>query len=1035
LINNFIDVFENNLGHLASKFSEGTQDYIKATAEEEEKNKDTINVKIEAPVLVVPEKDMMWVADLGTFEIRKDPHGNESVKSLTFFEGKQTKMYFTEKRVLINNLNKMDQNPQQISELMSGMNLIVSDLGFVVEMGKTNVKILEGPRAGDRKVASVSLNCKPFKVNLVDHSIKSFCSLMMGLMSVSSRTDNKIMKLKQKGNGVTENIEYHMGYDIWEKCEVYLDNYNIVILNSKGKLLMSYYLNELTDIKKEDQEQYKKLILNFRHKKIELRSLDRKVVTELQFKVGSIESVIKDGSSQETQAAPTNFSNDMVLKMKFRAIDLSVTGYHEDGIAFFIRIGNAAYQNQSLEGVEEGLFTIQKLSISDMTEGSNIISLKEEERSFSYGYRFQEGSLDSEVAMKHIETSYKEQYIRSLLRLVEFLMDNLLNSQESDSAAQAEKKEEEVSLWPATTTTYSRKSELRLTIDQLKSSVYYKKDIKCVDLVTRDIAVGLIVQGSRMELTGRINDAGLYDLHKYPFREEQFRDALAARIPMLQMKKGGSVTFSVILTDTETTADVICKNIVVDWVQQRFMRLIDFIMFQVLEVFYPSLYSFSRYYSKDNVIRFALALLNDPAFVKQHIQLENVEFNLCSTTNMDHKIGFTVEKTSIENNRVIMNKVINLDAIKYFPFGGLESDVWTIKLENVKIEIIDEGLLDEMNIGILEPRARHSEYFDLVVEVDFLAKLFELSFLYDIVDDFENFDDSIKDQFNKKLLHDYSKTPKVKPSMEDIKKQAAFFISQENKEKLYINGRYNIKIKSSQVDINFTNRFLNKLYAITSNNIAFDDGKDSLFRNTYIQSTAGIQMYLIAELGQLKVRVKDFKNPDFELFHLELNEQHFEVNKRSNYINEISFTTKSVCGKFNSELGIPEQYIEFFSNYSDALSTKAEKIAKDFLRIGLGIEGVTSAAFSNRSQVQGTILMTPDYKKDIQVTISNPRLIVFTFITRLFPELMTLEPLVEHKGYEDPNFSQINIMVQMEKAEICLASNREGCIVLYGSVC
>lgn len=124
------------------------------------------------------------------------------------------------------------------------------------------------------------------------------------------------------------------------------------------------------------------------------------------------------------------------------------------------------------------------------------------------------------------------------------------------------------------------------------------------------------------------------------------------------------------LDETSTTADVVCKNIVVDWVQQRFMRLIDFIMYQVLEVFYPSLYSFSKYYSRENVIRFALAYLNDPAFVKQNIKLENSEFNLCSTTNMDQKIGFLVERTLIHNDRLIMKKVINEDEVNYFPFGG-----------------------------------------------------------------------------------------------------------------------------------------------------------------------------------------------------------------------------------------------------------------------------------------------------------------------------------------------------------------------------
>lgn len=1035
MINNFIDVFENNLDQLANRFSSGTQDYIKASAEEEDRNKDIINVKIEAPVLVIPDKEKTWVADLGTFEIRKDPHGGEATKALTFLEGKQTKMYFTDRATDIKNLNRMDQTPEMVTELMPRMNLIVSDLGFVVELGKTFVKIANGPRPGDRKVASVNLKCRPFKVNLVEHSIQSFCNMTMALMNVSSRADNKIKKLREKGNGITENIEYHMGYNIWEKSEVYIDNFSVVVINSKGKLLMSQYVSELNDMRKDEGDTLKKLTLNFKHKKIELRSTDRTRLAELQFKVSSIQSLIRERSGEEIDqaAGPTSYSNDLLMSMRFKAIDLSVTGYHTEGIDFFFRLGSAVYNSKNIDGIEEGHFSIKKLSISDSKEGSNIISLREEDKSLSYSYNFQEGSLDSEVKIKYVEACYKEQYIRSLLRLVEFLIENLSNpetiaTQEDKDA----KKVEEVSLWPATTTTYSRRSELKLCIEHCKTSVYYKKELKCIDFVTKQISVGLVTEGSTMALSARINDLGVYDLHKYPFKKEDFRAALAARIPLLQIKRGGMVTIDVVMDELDTKATVVCKNLVVDWVQQRLMRFIDFIMFQVLEVFYPSLYSFSRYYSRENVIRFSLALLNDPSFVKQDITLENTEFNLCSTTNMEQKLGFMVEKTRITNDRVIMNKVINQDELKYFPFGGLESDIWTIKLYNVRMEIVDEGLLDEMTTDLVQPRERHSEDFDMVIEVDFLTKLFELSFLYDIVDDFENFDDRIKNKFAKDLLHDTTKTPKMKPSIEQIKTQAVHFIGQEKKEKLFINGRYNMTIKSSRVDINFTNRFLNKVYAITSNNIAFDDGKDELFRNTYIQSTAGIQMYLLIDLGHFLVRAKDFKNPDFELFQIDLEELHFTVNRRSNFINEIEFGAKSLSSRFNPELDIPPQYSAFLSNYSDEVSENAVKTARNFVEDGLLVDQGQKFENHSRSGMYGTILMTPDYKKDIQVSIGNVRLIVFTFFTRLFPELLTLEPLVEHKGYEDPNFSHINIMLQMENAEICLASNREGCIVVYG---
>lgn len=1038
LIFNFIDVFEKNFD-LAGKFSSGTQEYIQAANVEEEKNNDTINVKIDAPVLIMTEKHNTWAADFGTFEVRKDPsQADARARSLTFLEGKQTKMYFTNKPTSISNLNNLEVNPESVSNVLSLMSLIVSDLGFLVELGKSKISVTDGSNQGDRRVATVNLNCRPFKVNLIDHSMQSLFGLITGFASVGSRTDDKIKQMKEKAQGYRDGLEYHQGYNMWEKCEVYIDNFMIHVLNSKGKLIVSHPLNQFTDMSKKDKDNELRLTINFKHKKLEIRSKDSRCLNELQFKVSSIESIIKSQASDAIVSNMSNtYSNDLVISVALKAIDLQVAGYHNEGVEFFIKLTQARYSNKSIDGVEEGIFTLQNMTIQDHSDGSNIISLRQDDRSLSYSYVYQEGSLDSTIRLKYIESYYKEEYIRSLLRLIEFVIENLLNSEQDDTQQSPTKeKEEEVSLMPEATTTYSARSDLKVHIDHCKAAVFYKKTLKCIELVSKNIGFQMVTEAAVMKIVGNIGDVGVYDLHKYPFKQQEFKDSLAVRVPIVQMKKGGFVDFSVVIDATQSKADVAVKNIVVDWVQQRAMRLIDFIMFQVLEVFYPSLYSFSKYYSRDNVIRFALSLINDPSFVKQSIELQEVEFNLCSTTNMDHKISLFIEQILICNDRLVLDKVIDKESLVYFPFGGLESDIWKIELRNVKVDIVDESLMDEMATeGMHNARERHTEYFNLHVEVDFLTKLFELSFLYDIVDDFEQFDARISAKFEKDLLHPNKSYSKVKPTEDELKLQAHHFIQQRAKERIYLNGRYNVRISGSALDIDFTNRFLNKIYAISGNNISFDDGKDDLFRNTYVQSTAGLQVYIVIDLGKLIIRVKDFKDSEFELFRIEIGKIKIVINKRSNFINQIELDAATIKSIFNSQLDIPQQYLEYLGPYSVyKMHENRGCIQKPLLELNLHKVDQNNDSEQAENNIKATLLMTPDYKKDIQATISNTRLIIFTFITRLFPELLTIEPVIEHEGYEDPNFSLINILVRLDNAEICLVSNREGCIVVCGKL-
>jgi hypothetical protein len=1023
-------VFEDNFA-LGNKFSTGTQGYIQASAEDDKSN-DIINVKIEAPVVLIPESTRMWIMDLGTFDIRKDSVERNPNK-VTLLEGKQTRVFFTAENKSLTNLNGQAQDEALVPKFIQKMSLIVSDLAFSIHIFKTAIKI----RDIDKRIPTVNLVCQPLKVDLIPKSMESFFAMLLAFYSDSSRQKEKLEKIRRKAElSVTEELEFNLGYENWDKSEIYIDGMYIHIISKKGKTLGTYQVSEVLDMKLDEGEHFKRLHLTFLRKKIEFRSVDRNKLSSIMSRITSLQALFKEDTSvqqsggespdknsitQAQQAAA--FNDDAILGVRFKAMELMVSGYHAEGIGFQIKLDNASYLSKYIDGIEDGDFKLQSLLIQDKEDGQQIITIRQEEQALTYNFRYQEGSIDSQINIKYIESVYKEDYIRSLLRLMEFIFDNLWKQEPSTETAE-DAKNKEVSFEPAPVVLSSARSDFKINMNHSKVLIYYKKQLKSVELISKNIEVGMLTDGPKSILTCDIGDVGLFDLHRYPFREEEYKNNVPLKIPLYQMKKGGYIKMKVVMAE-EYTAEIAIKNLVIDWVQQRAMRFIDFLMYQVLEIFYPSLFSFSKYYSRENIIRFSLTVLNEPSFVKQHIVLSNTEMNLCSTTNMDHKLCLAIEKLTIENDRKVIPKIINIDKLNYFPFEGLESDIWSIDLQRIRLNIVDEGEQDEMHVespdAATRARIAASDYYDLHVEVDFLTKFFELGFLYDIVDDFEDFDKETVEKFNKDFKDTTVRITKTKPSIQQMQEQAKQFIKSEKKERIYVDGKYNIRITSSSLDLYLSNMLINKLYNISSNNLSFDDGKEALFRNTYITSTKGLQIYLDMRIQNFILRVHDFKDTHFELFNMILGDLNMTLDKKSSYVNLIDFTASSLTGTFNPALQVPPQYQQFLRH----TDLDVKELAEVFMR---------ESEIRDVHLVSGKIIMTPDYKKDIEVSFLNVRTIAFTFLLRLLPELLALGEYKEHKGYEDPNYSKINIRVKMPMAEVCLVSNRDSCIVISGDI-
>ena len=999
LLHRFVSVLEESLASVGADTQEilGAGSTSGATSQ-------IINVHVEAPILFFPENDKLWVADLGTFDVKQDsPDVNPN--GLISLEGRQTQLYFQPASRVMNSLNSLEKDPNYLPSLLKSMSLAVEDLGFRIEVGIARSAKTDTTPA--RSIPSYQVDCRPFKISLTQHSLTSLYTLQAKLTSDLSRHQEWLERTRSRADWTHKGLDFDTGYEQWARTQLLLVGRVLHVVDRRtGRFLGTLDLGAVVETKLDETKL--RLVLLLKARRVQFRAERLQDLQDVRFKIDSIVKLVAEESKKprEEQSTPTVTSpddgitvqgEDFVMGLRMTSVELNIAEYSEGTVPFGVVLGGVSYKSEWVNQIEQGELRLQSAAVRSLQEQEMVIKVKEQNPALLYSFVYRSGLLKQKMVLGQLDSVYKPKYIQSALKLIETLASIFLTNEED--IQQVESTEEA----PILSTI---RKETSVMIQTVKTSIHYKGDMKNLEFITTGLETDIVSQGDDLGIDVRIAGVGLYDLHKYPFREDQNS---VVRVPLLQMKRSGSVEVKILMNSVDISVETKVKHLVIDWVQQRFMRFIDFLMYQVLEVLYPSLFSLAQFYSRDKIVKMSLGLLNDPSFVKQKIVLECTEFNLVSTTNTDHKIGLMVQTTEVTNSRILLPKIVNQP--KYFPLQQLESDRWDVRLLGVQLNIIDETLLDEMVVSKHKAIEPASEKFDLFVSVDFLAKLFELSFLYEIVDDLQNFTaeelEMVRSRESAFLSGTEASQLKQKPSNQEIDAQVQEYLTQSEKERLAVDGRYRIRVTSSRIGLLLTNRFINKMYNISSNNISFDDGKDELLRQVYVSSTQGLQVFVGMKVDVFEAVVPEYKNPEQILFRLTFEDFNMLVDKQSTYTNYIDLDAASLGLKFDESMEIPAQYQNFMQSH----------VSDDHTR-----------GFVCKMQLY------PDYKKDIQVDCYGVRLIVFQFLLRLLPELTTLEPYIEHPGYEDPNYSLINIQVQMHDTELCLVSQKEGCVVMAGKL-
>jgi hypothetical protein len=156
------------------------------------------------------------------------------------------------------------------------------------------------------------------------------------------------------------------------------------------------------------------------------------------------------------------------------------------------------------------------------------------------------------------------------------------------------------------------------------------------------------------------------------------------------------------------------------------------------------------------------------------------------------------------------------------------------------------------------------------------------------------------------------------------------------------------------------------------------------------------------------------------LFSICLGEFCLTSNRRSDFAVEVDFYSDTIQANFEESLQIPEKYRKFF---------KVPEAIKSMMNTP------SNAQSSNLAkQFKGSMKITPDGNKDIEFIYDKAQIIVFSFMTRFIVELLSLDDIPEHHGFEDSDTRRISFLLKVKDAEICLVSNEESCIIIKSNL-
>lgn len=157
-----------------------------------------------------------------------------------------------------------------------------------------------------------------------------------------------------------------------------------------------------------------------------------------------------------------------------------------------------------------------------------------------------------------------------------------------------------------------------------------------------------------------------------------------------------------------------------------------------------------------------------------------------------------------------------------------------------------------------------------------------------------------------------------------------------------------------------------------------------------------------------------------DIFTVNLGDFKLASNKRSDFIVDVEFASETFGAEFGEDLNIPEKYRNWLKIPSMMRSRAGTPTKASNIKIS--------------HQFKGQMKITPDGNKDIEFMYDQANIVVFSFMIRFIVELLNVDDIPEHPGFEELDSRRLSFLLRIKDAELCLVSNEESCIVVKSSL-
>jgi hypothetical protein len=357
--------------------------------------------------------------------------------------------------------------------------------------------------------------------------------------------------------------------------------------------------------------------------------------------------------------------------------------------------------------------------------------------------------------------------------------------------------------------------EVKVAFKHFRGYLARRHNLKCVEVEGQMRGLTILWNAIETTVTGDFSGLSLSDLNGYPFDPSQ----PVPQVFLHMQSPRGLFRFTAVVGDGNPMLTFQANDCVVDWQTSIITRLIEYIMYDIVAVFLPSILPLAQMPAADSK-RIAIQNLSDVDFPKVTIQLDNVDFRAHLLKHKGSYIQFLITNGFSSLSRQSLPLILNLQDLPASPLLRFNSDVWRIRLLIQSMRLVEAGQVSE---------PFNSAPFTMKSSIDYPSKHRFLQYFYKVNKRMERMPDDIEGW----SLKHFEQLENAVPVQRLSEEQIEGLNREERESSIEVLDVFNIKIESDGLNTRCCNKLIRYWQDFILLNILGDedDLQNAHFRN------------------------------------------------------------------------------------------------------------------------------------------------------------------------------------------------------------